>query len=334
MITDVAILWHDPLAASPIEDPTMTRSPLAVALALAATLVCTLQAQDRSTITFADGRIFPESLTSSKDGAIYFGSLGTDSVYRAASKSSVAQVWIKPKTAGLMTVLGVLADDRAGVLWVCASATGGRNGAPVVGETALKAFVLKDASLKASYPFPNGGLCNDIAVAKNGTVYATDTVQGRVLRLKKGASALDVWASDPMQLATADGIALLADGAVYVNSVGQGTLMRIAVKADGSADTIAKLEPSRPLMGPDGMRSVGNKTLLLVEGGRLDEVTIDGTKATVKVLKEGMNGPTAVTLVGDRAYVAEARLNYRNDPKLRDQDPGPFQAVSVAYKRP
>ena len=40
---------------------------------------------------------------------------------------------------------------------------------------------------------------------------------------------------------------------------------------------IVKLEPSRPLMGPDGMRSVGGKTMLLVEGaGRLDEVTIDG----------------------------------------------------------
>ena len=33
-------------------------------------------------------------------------------------------------------------------------------------------------------------------------------------------------------------------------------------------------------MQPDGMRSVGSKTMLLVEGaGRLDEVTINGDKA-------------------------------------------------------
>ena len=101
----------------------------------------------------------------------------------------------------------------------------------------MKAFNLKDASLKASYPFPGNGLCNDIAVAKDGTVYVTDTTGARVLRLKKGATALDVWAADPMLLATADGIALLADGNVYVNSVGQGTLLRIPVKADGSAGT-------------------------------------------------------------------------------------------------
>ena len=293
-------------------------------------LAATLQAADRSTLTFADGRIFPESLSSTKDGTVYVGSLGQDSVYRATKDASVATTWIKPKTAGLQTVLGVLADERAGVLWVCASASGGRGGAPVVGETALKAFNLKDASLKASYPFPGNGLCNDIAVAKDGTVYATDTTQARILRLKKGATVLDVWSADPKLLATADGIDLLADGAIIVNSVGQNTLMRIPVQKDGSAGAIEMLEPSRPLQGPDGMRTVGDRTLLLVEGGRLDEVTISGTKAEVKMLKEGMTGATAVTLTKGTAYVSLARLNLRNS----QEDPGPFQVVSVPYKAP
>jgi sugar lactone lactonase YvrE len=294
-----------------------------------------LQAADRTEITFTDGKIFPESLTSTKNGTIYFGSLGQDSVYRATGKEEKASVWIQPKSNGLMTVLGVFADEPAGTLWVCASATGGRGGTPVVGETALKAFNLKDASFKASYPFPNGGLCNDIAVAKDGTVYATDTTGARVLRIKKGATAFEAWAADAMLLGTVDGVALLADGNVYVNSVGQGTLLRIPVKADGSAGAITKLETSRPLTQPDGMRSVGSKTMLLVEGaGRLDEVTINGDKAEVKVLREGLTGPTAVTVAGGTAYVAEARLNFRNDPKLRDQDPGPFRALGFPYKAP
>jgi len=305
------------------------RRSLIVAFTMAA--ICGLQAADRSEITFDGPRIFPESLTSTKNGDVYFGSLGQDSVYRATSNDSQAKTWIQPKSNGLTTVLGVFADEKAGVLWVCTSASGGRNGAPFVGETALKAFNLKDASFKASYPFPGNGLCNDIAVAKDGTVYATDTIQGRVLRLKKGATALDVWASDPMVLATADGIALLADGNVYVNSVGQSTLMRIDVQKDGSAGPIVKLEPSRPLQGPDGMRSVGDKTMLLVEGGRLDEVTINGNKAEIKVLKEGMTGITAVTLTGGMAYVAEAKLNLRNDAT---KDPGPFKAFGIPYKAP
>lgn len=295
-------------------------------------MVCSVQAADRAEITFADGRIFPESVTSTKNGDLYFGSLGQDSVYRATSKVAQATTWIKPKSNGLMTVLGVLADEKAGVLWVCASATGGRGGAPYVGETALKAFNLKDGSFKASYAFPGNGLCNDIAVATDGTVYAADTIQARVLRLKKGATALDVWASDAMLLAAADGLALLADGNLYVNSVGQGTLMRIDVNKDGSAGKITRLETSRPLMQPDGMRSVGSRTMLLVEGaGRLDEVTINGDKAEIKVLKDGLTGPTAVTLAGGTAYVTEAKLALRNDAT---KDPGPFRAVGIPYKAP
>jgi sugar lactone lactonase YvrE len=307
----------------------------AFSLVVIVAAVAGLQAADRPEITFTDGKIFPESLTSTKNGTIYFGSLGQDSVYRATGKEEKASVWIQPKSNGLMTVLGVFADEPAGTLWVCASATGGRGGTPVVGETALKAFSLKDASFKASYPFPNGGLCNDIAVAKDGTVYATDTTGARVLRLKKGATAFEAWAADAMLLGTVDGVALLADGNVYVNSVGQGTLLRIPVKADGSAGAIAKLETSKPLTQPDGMRSVGSKTMLLVEGaGRLDEVTINGDKAEIKVLREGLTGPTAVTVAGGMAYVAEARLNFRNDPKLREQDPGPFRALGFTYKAP
>jgi len=305
------------------------RRYLTLTFALAA--VCGVTAADRAEITFDGPRIFPESLTSTKNGDVYFGSLGQDSVYRARSNESQAKTWIQPKSNGLATVLGVFADEKAGVLWVCTSTTGGRNGQPVAGETALKAFNLKDASFKASYPFPGNGLCNDIAVAKDGTVYVADTTQNRVLRLKKGASALDVWAGPDPMLAGADGIALLADGNVYVNSVTQSTLMRIDVKKDGSAGPITKLEPSRALMGPDGMRSVGSKTMLLVEGGRLDEVTINGNKAEIKVLKEGMTGITAVTLTGGNAYVAEARLNLRNDAT---KDPGPFKAFGIPYKAP
>ena len=113
--------------------------------------------------------------------------------------------------------------------------------------------------------------------------------------------------------------------------MGQGFLARIPVQADGSAGVISKLESSQPLSRPDGMRSVGSRTLLLVEGaGRLDEVTIAGNRAEIKVLKDGLTGPTAVTLVGETAYVSEARLNLR----MSNEDPGPFRAVGVPYKAP
>jgi hypothetical protein len=89
------------------------RSAVYVVLGTVAT-VCGLQAADRAEITFDGPRIFPESLTSTKNGDVYFGSLGQDSVYRATSKDSQAKTWIQPKSNGLMTVLGVFADEKAG----------------------------------------------------------------------------------------------------------------------------------------------------------------------------------------------------------------------------
>ena len=78
----------------------MHQRPRLFAAMVVVGLACAAQAADRTEITFADGRIFPESLTSTKNGAVYFGSLGQDSVYRAAPKSAKAETWIAPKTAG------------------------------------------------------------------------------------------------------------------------------------------------------------------------------------------------------------------------------------------
>jgi sugar lactone lactonase YvrE len=251
-------------------------------------------------------------------------------VYRAVPGSGSAEPWIKAGTAGLKNVLGVFANEKSNTLWVCSTAI------PEVstGETSLKSFELRTGEFQHSYTFPGGkGICNDIAVAQDGTIYVTETSEGRVLRLQRGASALEVWSADPL-LKSADGIALLADGAVYVNGVATGVLARVPVRADGSAGPVVKLETSRPLDHPDGMRAIGPNTMLLAEGaGRLDEVTVDGDKAQIRVLKDNLTGgPTAVALIGDVAFVLEAKLKYFNDPSLKDQDPGIFRALAVPYR--
>jgi streptogramin lyase len=147
-------------------------------------------------------------------------------IYRAAPGASQAEPWIQASTAGLTNVLGVLADDKTNTLWVCQNSTGGRGGTPVAGQTALRSFDLKSGAAKGTYPFPtNGGVCNDMAIASDGTVYATESFGNRIHRLRPGATALDVWATDP-QLAAVDGVALLADGAVYVNTFMSGRLGR------------------------------------------------------------------------------------------------------------
>lgn len=266
------------------------------------------QTQSRTEIALNDTGVQAENLTSSEDGSVYFGSTAKGTIYRAAPGGAQAEPWIQASTAGLSNVLGLLADDKRGTLWVCQNNTGGRGGAPVVGQTALRSFDLKSGAAKGTYPFPsNGGVCNDMAIAADGTVYATESFANRVHRLRPGATALDMWSTD-QRFGGIDGIAILADGAVYVNTFFGGELFRIPVSADGTARTIVKIETSMPFSRPDGLRSVGPRTLLQAEGqGRVTELTIDGDRANVRVLKDGLPGATGVTPVGDTAFVLVER---------------------------
>src|SRR5438128_2465075 len=138
---------------------------LASAFALVLLIMAIGAAQSRPEIEVNDTMVLAESITSTLDGTLFFGSAANGIVYRAAPGGARAEPWIQPGNTGLMNVLGVFADERANTLWVCSSATGGRGGAPVVGVTTLRSFDLHTAAVKGVYPFPGGGLCNDIAVA-------------------------------------------------------------------------------------------------------------------------------------------------------------------------
>jgi streptogramin lyase len=123
-------------------------------------------------ITLPGTRVFPESITSTADGTLIVGSLGHGNVSRIAPGKTMAEEWIKPGTSGLNQVLGVYADEKGKTLWVCS------NNLEKKGEaTSVKAFDLKSGALKASYPLPGeDALCNDIAVAADGTAYVADTL--------------------------------------------------------------------------------------------------------------------------------------------------------------
>ena len=267
------------------------------------------QAQPRTELTINDTTVSPENLTSSQDGTVYFGSTAKGTIYRAAPGAPRAEPWILASATGLTNVLGVLADDRTNTLWVCQNAAGGRGGAPVVGQTALRSFDLRSGAAKGTYSLPpNAGICNDIAVSTNGTAYVSESFRGRIHRLRPGATELEVWVTD-QQLDVIDGLTLLADGAVYANNFASGKLYRVPVNADGTAGAVVPIETSMPLGKPDGLRTAGPRTLIQAEGqGRLTELTIDGNHAEVRVVRDSLPGATGVTIVGDSALVLVSRV--------------------------
>lgn len=285
-------------------------------------------AQSVTEIVLPGTRVFPESITSLPDGTLIVGSLGHADVMRIPPGSTTAEEWIKPGAGGLNQVLGVYADEKNKLLWVCS------NNLDNKGEkTAAMAFDLKTGAPKATYPLPGDGtLCNDIAVGADGTAYVTDTRQGSVLMVKRGGKSLEVAAKDPL-LAGADGLAFGDKTTLYVNSVSAGKLIRLDLGPDGKAKSVTELKLSRPLDRPDGMRAIGKNRLLLAENsGKMSIVTFeagDPQTAEIKTIKEGLESTPGVTATKGMAWIVEGKLNYRNDPAFKDKDPGQFKMYAA-----
>ena len=281
-------------------------------------------------VTIDDTNVYPESISSSADGTLFSGSV-KGIIYRATPGSPRAEAWIKPdEDNGLLSVFGVLADERAGTLWVCSTPSPLRN-PPSVGTSSVVAFDLRSGKLKGAYPLPApASVCNDIAIDRTGAAFASDTQNGRILKLARGAKALEVFADDA-RLKGIDGLVFDTDGTLYVNIVTQGLLLRVDRNRDGSAGTITQLMTSGALRGPDGFRLIRKHTFMLAEGtgARIDEATISADQVALRVLREGLNSPTAVTLIGDTVYCNEGKIGYLIDPKLKGQDPGPFVLHAV-----
>jgi len=147
----------------------------------------------------------------------------------------------------------------------------------------------------------------------------------------KGATTAVEVAADPL-LAGADGLAFLSDSdKLYVKTVTTGKLLRLDLAKDGKATKITELKLSRPLQGPDGMRAIDGKRLIIAEGnGRTAMGVPNGDSVEITTLKEGgMEGGTpAVTVTKGMGWTIEGKLRQR-DAKNPDADKGPFRLFPV-----
>jgi len=298
-----------------------------------------------STVALPGQRAFPESITSTSDGTLYAGSLGSGGIFRARPGAAQAEVWVAPGAYGSRSIFGVLADEKAGILWACSNDISAATGVVVAGSDGgswLKGFDLKTGKGRVGAQLPGEHtLCNDIAIAADGSVFVTNTMAPQILKLSADRKRLDIWASDPQfpaagQGAGLDGIAFGADGNLYVDTYTNAELFRVDVD-HGKAGKVTKLSLSRPLVLADALRRIEGETFLMIEGGgRLDRVVVNGDVATVETLKDGFALPTGVTRVGAKtAWVSEGQLSSIFDPSKKDDKPNlPFRLYAVPLTSP
>jgi hypothetical protein len=263
------------------------------------------QAAFAGEILIGDAKSQPESLTVAPGGVLIVGSASSPFVYKVQAGSSTAERFIDATAEGAGTFFfGMLADGSSNTVWTC-QLTPVPDTTPVRRHTALRGFDLSTGAPKIRWNLPgDNSTCNDFAIGPDKALYITDTANGKIYRLPAGGSTAELFL-EHRTLMGVDGITFL-NGTLYVNNVVFNKLYRIPVDAAGKPEQPVDIWMDQPVRGPDGMRAANGKLYVAENGsGKISSITVNGDKATVTVIKEGLKTPTGVEPAGDTLWIAE-----------------------------
>lgn len=262
-------------------------------------------------ITLPGNAFFPEGIAAAADGTLYVGSITQGSIVRIPADSTTpdAEELVEPGVAQ-RGVIGLVVDDDRDRLWFCDSSPlepGGdlvgvdletgeeevRHAMPDPGAGGDAADAGADAGEADAGAAAPATFCNDVIVAPDGDLFATDS-SGRIFRVASAdvddANSASVWLehsaiSPPPGGFGANGLDLVGDtliiaanGLVAVDSTSNdpaSTVRTISLTEGGAAAT---------LCGPDGLQTVpgSDNQIVVVENGacatpreRVVQVTLD-----------------------------------------------------------
>ena len=273
--------------------------------------------------------LVPEGIAwSTRTGLLYLGSVKRKilSVTRDGTVSEFAAAG----SGGLGTVGGIRIDDERGELWAASFSLDVAAPGTVVGAFR---FRLADGRLLGSYPVPNpaANRLNDLAVAPDGTVYATATDTGALFRIDPASGTVTEFLPAGT-LPDPNGIAITADGR-YAFVAGWYGITRVELRTKA---TMLLETPANIAVGClDGLYMSGTRELIGVqncvhETGRIVRLTLapgPGRVRSLEVLESSnplFDGITTAAIAGSDLFFV-ANVQFR---KMR---PGsaPFQPLKV-----
>ena len=161
----------------------------------------------------ADPKLIPEGIAyDPKQARFFIGSVAQKKIVSANRKGKVKD-FSKPED-NLDCVLGLFVDAAHEQL--CAVSTNGfLDGAQKQRRNAVVCYDLKNGLLAGRYDAPNAGQLNDLTIAADGTIYATDSASGTLFWKTPAEKTLKPSGAKGT-LPGANGITLGADGSLYV----------------------------------------------------------------------------------------------------------------------
>jgi len=269
-------------------------------------------AESAVAVTLTEPDFFPEGISHDpRSGAWYLGSIRRRKVTRILP-GGAAEDLVREGQDGLWSVLGVRADPVRSTLWVTTAAI--PQGAGYLpadsGRSGVYAFDLGTGRLKGRYLIPDspaGHLLGDLVVAANGDVYATDSRDPVIWRIRSGAGEAQEFLRHPL-FRSLQGPALDPSGrTLYVADYSHGVL---AVDLNTRQVRVLPAPPRTTVLGIDGLAWYQGSLIAIQNGvfpSRVLRLELDGPGQRitgVTVLDRNLTEATEPTIgtVWERRY--------------------------------
>lgn len=159
---------------------------------------------------------------------------------------------------------------------------------------------------------------NDVTVADDGTVYATDTQRNVIYRVDGDYSGSVFYRFAPMEGLGLNGIVYHPDGyLIVVASSGQGMLYKVPI---GNPSGASQVRLSEPATGADGLVWAADGTLAVISNSESRVTKLSSTdgwgSATVAGVANFEGQATTGAAVDDDIYVIEPHFNDPGRPVI------------------
>ena len=244
------------------------------------------------------------------------GSLAEGSIFEIGADGSVTAVVTDPE---LVSSVGIEVDEPRDRLIVANSDfrvfQGQSNGQAKVGVfnlTTGERVAMVDVGAELDAGADAAFFCNDVTVADDGTIFATDTRQNVVYAVDAAYEPSVLHRFEPMEGLALNGIVHHQNG--YLLVIGSGNLYKVPVEDPGAT---AQVTLAEPVAGADGLTWMADGRLAVISNSSSSVVALsssdDWASAEVAGVARFEGQATTGAAVGDDIYVVQ--------PHFTDQDP-------------
>lgn len=254
---------------------------IAAGLALASAVAFAQVPEGLSGYEVPGDATFPEGIAyHEQEGALYVGGAASGAIYRIDLATGEASTFAEPGSRPPFGTLGLALSERH--LWVAGGNTG-----------TVARYDLHDARIVDVFETPEASqtLINDVFVATDGTVYATDSFRPVLFRIEAGSDVMEPWldlegtAFEYGEGVNANGLVVTDDNAyLIVVALNSGALYRVDLS---SQEVVAFDVEGGPFPGGDGLVLDGDTLYVAQQGAdRIAVVELDVEAATASVVGE------------------------------------------------